>query len=92
MNISSVTRLRLRGEDRHADRGEDVEIIRLAGQECLAVVVDRRELHAGRVDRLALRPGVGLLGGALGMLGWVRQREDHGALVDPRHAPRRPSA
>ena len=46
--------LRLRGEDRHTDRREYVEVVRLSRQKCLAVVGDRRELHAGGVDRLAL--------------------------------------
>jgi len=71
MNIFRDT-LRLRGKDRHADRREDIEVVCLPRQECLAVIVDRRELHTGGADRFALRPHVGLLGRAFGMFGRVR--------------------
>ena len=54
MNISSVTRFACSCEDRHPDRREYVEVVGLSRQECLSVVVDRCELHAGRIDRFAL--------------------------------------
>lgn len=44
-----------------------------------------RERHARRVNRLAVRPRVGLLGRALGTTGGIRQREDDRPLVDPAH-------
>ena len=56
---------------RETDRREDVEIVRLSGVKGLAVDGYVRELHAGRVDSLAFRPGVGLLGSALRMIGRV---------------------
>src|ERR1700693_2539355 len=77
--------LRLGGENRHTDSREDVEIVGLSWEECLSVVVDRRKLHACRVDGFALRPCVRLLGRAFGMLGGVRERKDYRALVDPGH-------
>src|SRR5712672_1307110 len=77
--------LRLCGEDRHSDGREDVEIVGLARQERLATVADRCELHAGGIDRLALGPRVGLLGGAFRVLRRVRQRQDHRPVVDARH-------
>src|SRR5262249_17380854 len=45
---------RLCREDRHPDRREDVEVVCLSGQERLSIEVNRRELDAGGVDRLAL--------------------------------------
>jgi len=44
-----------------------------------------RELPARSVERLALGPRVSLLGGALGLLRWVGQREDDWPLVEPAH-------
>src|SRR5262249_896466 len=44
---------RLRGEDGHADRGEDVKVVRLPREEGLAVIMDWRELDAGSIDGLA---------------------------------------
>src|SRR5260370_26080522 len=48
--------------------------------------MERRKLHAGRIDRLPFRPGVGLLRRALGVISRVRKRQDHGTLVDAGHA------
>jgi hypothetical protein len=48
--------------------------------------VDGFELHSGRVDRFALRPGVDLLGRALGVFGRVRESKDYRALINPRHS------
>src|ERR1700754_5177282 len=42
--------------DGHPDGREDVEVVGLAGQERLAVQMNRRELNPGGVDRLSLRP------------------------------------
>jgi hypothetical protein len=74
------------GEHGHPDCGENIEIVRLSGQERSSVETNRRELDAGRIDRLPLRPGVGLLGRAFGMIGRVRKSENHGPIIDSRHA------
>jgi hypothetical protein len=46
--------LRLGSENRHTDSREDVEIVGLSREKCLSVVVNRRKLHACRVDGFAL--------------------------------------
>src|SRR5712664_2954986 len=75
----------LRREDGHPNRGEDVEVVRLPWQECLSIEAHRRELDSSGIDSLALGPCISLLGCALGMFGRVREREDHGTLVDAGH-------
>jgi len=75
----------LRGEDRHTNRREYVEVVRLSRQKGLAVVVDRMKLHAGRINRFALRPGIGLFRRALCMLGRIGESKDYRAFINPRH-------
>src|SRR4029077_18860451 len=77
--------LRLSSVDRHADGREDVEVVSLSWQEGLTVILNWRELHTGRVDRLALRPGISLLRRALGVVSRIRQSQDDRPLVDTRH-------
>src|SRR6516225_10159588 len=62
----------VRGVDGHADRGEDVEVVGLRRQKRLAAEVDRGELHAAGIDRLALGPLISLLGQAFVVLDRVR--------------------
>ena len=76
---------RPRGIGRESDCREDVEIVRLSGVKGLAVNDHIRELHARREERLALRPGVGLLGRALRLVGRIGEREDDRPLVEPAH-------
>src|SRR5262249_31628716 len=66
----------------HSDGRKDVEVVRLPRQESQTIKMDRRKLDAGRIDCLAIRPGVGLLGRAFDFLGWVRKREDHRSRID----------
>ena len=64
------------GVGRKADGRKDVEIIGLSRMKGLAIEVHIRELHAGREQRFALGPRVGLFGRALGLVGrdWRARR------------------
>src|SRR4029077_12157462 len=57
---------RLRRVYGHADCREDVEVVSLSRQERLSVILHRRELDTGCVNRFAFWPGISLLGPALG--------------------------
>lgn len=70
---------------RQPDRGVDVEVVRLAGPVRVVVHLELRELHASGEQRAALRPRVGLFRRAFGLCRRVRQRKDHGPLVEPSH-------
>ena len=51
----------------------------------MKALLESGELHAGSIERLAIRPGVSLLGGALGLVGRVGEGEDDRPLVEPAH-------
>ena len=55
----------LRGEDCHANGGEDVEVVGLPRQEGSSVEVHRWKLNTRRIDGFSFRPGIGLLRRAL---------------------------
>jgi hypothetical protein len=64
------------------DSGEDAESVRLSRQERFAAEQNRRELHSRRIQRLAIRPLVGVLGQALYVIGRIGKGEVDGAIVD----------
>ena len=55
-------------KDRHSDRRENIKVVGLPRQECLPIRMNRWELHAGRVNSFAFRPGIRLLCCALGVI------------------------
>lgn len=69
----------------HADTGEDVHVVALAGDMLDAVVGVGGERRAGGEDHTAVGPVHGLLEGALRLDGGVREREDDRALVESSH-------
>src|SRR6516164_2660874 len=75
----------VRGVDGHADRGEDVEVVGLRRQKRLAAEVDRWELHAAGIDRLALGPFISLLGQAFVVLDRVGEGKDDWPPAVARH-------
>src|SRR4029077_11208186 len=70
---------------RHAERGEDVDVVPLSGNECFAAEMHWTKGAAAGKDRLAIRPSVGFFGAAFGTRGRIRIREDDRTLVDARH-------
>ena len=72
-------------DDPQGHSWEDVGVVALAGLEGLAVHVECRERRSGGEDGAAFGGLVGLLGGAFGLRGRVRQGEDHGSLVERGH-------
>jgi len=77
--------LRVRHVDGHADSGEDIQIVGLRRQERLPLEVNRRELYAARVHRLAPGPGVSLFGQTFVFLNRVGKGEDDRPCVEMRH-------
>lgn len=77
--------VRLRGEDGHAHRGKDVDVVPLAWDERPAPKLNRRERGATRENRPAIRPLIRLFRRALGTRSGVRVGKDIRALVEARH-------